>query len=458
VESTPTQERQSLVAQLDLVRERLAAHERDLRSVDAELEEIATERQQYQLVHEACGALEKLAEQGAASLFWNGGMPDGAGESHVRSARARVDDFQRRVGEIEHGRQQVVSRIQLEQENCEILEEGLYEIELREEARKQEWVPEREIDANADRFMVMAWSRGGEEDERFWKSLGAALLLSLLLGVWLPLIDLPLPEWAPLEVPDRLTKLIQERPLPPPAPVRQETKPEEQEPPEEMPLLAQESPTRSKPEESPKPSAESKGILAFRDKFSALADHKPAARLGADARINRSGETATGRPERSMVASLTPGNSSGINLAALSRDVGSGDGGPIAGVQVARATSSIGTNGTGSDRPLAGGPGAGRTDEEIQIVFDRHKSALYRLYNRELRRDPTLRAGPRRAGGRARQDVRLRRQGGAARDDPLPDRLPARDLNRRSRRREPPSRTSTRIRHHPFEESGDRPT
>ena len=34
---------------------------------------------------------------------------------------------------------------------------------------------------------------------------------------------------------------------------------------------------------------------------------------------------------------------------------------------------------------------AGRTDEEIQIVFDRYKAALYRLYNRELRRDPTLR-------------------------------------------------------------------
>jgi hypothetical protein len=34
---------------------------------------------------------------------------------------------------------------------------------------------------------------------------------------------------------------------------------------------------------------------------------------------------------------------------------------------------------------------AGRTDEEIQIVFDRYKAALYRLYNRELRNNPTLR-------------------------------------------------------------------
>jgi len=44
----------------------------------------------------------------------------------------------------------------------------------------------------------------------------------------------------------------------------------------------------------------------------------------------------------------------------------------------------------GDARPLSGGAGPARTDEEIQIVFDRHKSALYRLYNRELRRDPTL--------------------------------------------------------------------
>jgi hypothetical protein len=90
-----------------------------------------------------------------------------------------------------------------------------------------------------------------------------------------------------------------------------------------------------------------------------------------------------------MVTTQAPGSSGGINLASLSREVGGGAGGQIAGVQVARATSSIG-GGTGEDRPLTGGPSVGRTDEEIQIVFDRHKAALYRLYNRELRRDPTL--------------------------------------------------------------------
>jgi hypothetical protein len=63
------------------------------------------------------------------------------------------------------------------------------------------------------------------------------------------------------------------------------------------------------------------------------------------------------------------------------------------GVPVGRATSAIASigGGGGGDRPRAGGgPGPSRTDEEIQIVFDRYKSAFYRLYNRELRNNPTL--------------------------------------------------------------------
>ena len=60
------------------------------------------------------------------------------------------------------------------------------------------------------------------------------------------------------------------------------------------------------------------------------------------------------------------------------------------GVALSRVASTIG-GGDGPDRPFAGGAAAGRTDEEIQIVFDRYKAALYRLYNRALRENPTLR-------------------------------------------------------------------
>jgi hypothetical protein len=70
---------------------------------------------------------------------------------------------------------------------------------------------------------------------------------------------------------------------------------------------------------------------------------------------------------------------------------GGGGGGGIQGVAVGRATSTIASIAGSDDRPRArSGPGPARTDEEIQIVFDRYKSAFYRLYNRELRNDPTL--------------------------------------------------------------------
>ncbi len=169
---------------------------------------------------------------------------------------------------------------------------------------------------------------------------------------------------------------------------------------------------KAQPESNPAPAATkqpagSRGILAFREKFSGIASNDAVERLGSNARIQDPSAVSDGLPERSLVTSLAPGASGGINVAALSRGTG-GTGTQLTGIAVTRATSTFGSgsgngtggNGTGtgtsgsgrgSDRPLAGSSAAmTRTDEEIQIVFDRYKSALYRLYNRELRQDPTL--------------------------------------------------------------------
>jgi hypothetical protein len=360
---------------------------RDLRGIDDELEGLSTEREQYRLLRQACGALEGLSALGAAGLFWGERFANGRGDEHVRLVQSRVDVFEKRLNETEGRRQAILDAIEHEQDNAEFLEEDVFQLQREEEERKLEWVIEREAGALPVRQAVMPWSRGGEDDRRFRKSLGASLLLSLLLGLALPQIDLPLPEaWQAIEVPDRLTRLIrEERPLPPPPPVREQPRPKEEQPePVEEPRTPE---ALAGP--APKKGTESKGILAFREKFSGLAAVTPSARLGAQARITSSGEVGSSRPARSMVTTQARGSSGGINLAALSRDVGGGGDGAIEGVQVARATSSIGSV-AGSERPLSDGPGLSRTDEEIQIVFDRHKAALYRLYNRELRRDPTL--------------------------------------------------------------------
>ena len=147
----------------------------------------------------------------------------------------------------------------------------------------------------------------------------------------------------------------------------------------------------------PEPNIGRAGILAFKEQFASLAQDKDAPRLGTDARYAAADEVGQAS-SHSVLTTNTPGSSGGIDAGSLSRNVGGGGGrggggggmgGP--GLQVARAKSSIAGIGGGDGRPKAhSGPGASRTDEEIQIVFDRYKSAFYRDYNRTLRINPTL--------------------------------------------------------------------
>jgi len=403
VNTEATLDQQTLQEQLAESRELLAALARTLRATDQQLEALSTERQQYQLLQDACEALEKLGEMDAAQLFWGERLSGEPSIEHLRRVRTKVAGFQQRWDEIEARRQATIAEMSQHEEGLEILEEDLFQAQQQEERRKLEWIVEREISALPARQAVLPWTRGGEDDRRLRKALGVSLLVCLLVGMIMPFIDLPMPKVGePVEVPERLARLVEQRlPPPPPPPVREEPQVVEPEPvvkpepvqvePQERPAVAEVPTPRPTPEPSTRQRAESAGILAFREQFSGLTDTRPSAQLGAQARISGAGSEATGLPERSMVTTQAPGSSGGINLAALSRG-GGGGGGPMAGVEVTRATSSIG--GGGADRPTAGGGGgasAARTDEEIQIVFDRHKAALYRLYNRELRRDPTLR-------------------------------------------------------------------
>jgi outer membrane biosynthesis protein TonB len=393
-------EQETLNTQLAQSREQLAVTMRGLAAVERELKDLSSERRSYSLLQDACNALAKLDEAGAARLFWGDSLASEATNAHLKRAQARAAEFEARWEKIEARRQAGLAEMRRHQEGLEILEEEMFQAQQQEERRKLEWIVEREISALPARQPVMPWARGGEDDRRFRKALVACLAGCLLFGLLLPLIDLPMPTRAELtEVPERLARLVEQRlpPPPPPPPAREETVPEpiaepvqakEVEQTETKPVMAE----AIKPAQEPAPQRrqEPAGILAFREKFSELADARPSAQLGAQARISGAGQEASGRPERAMVTTQAPGSSGGINLAALSRG-GGGGGGPMAGVAVTRATSSIG--GGGADRPTAGGgaPNAARSDEEIQIVFDRHKAALYRLYNRELRRDPTLR-------------------------------------------------------------------
>lgn len=393
------QNQQAIAAEIAQARQALEVLTGELRAVDAELAELATEREQHRLLLDVCGALDKLYVTGGAALFWGEGTSEDANVEHVRRVRERVAVFDAKVKQIEDRRDDVVDRIKQQQSHAAFMEDVLFEALEEEERRQQEWIVEREISRLPAYKASMPWTRGGEEDKRFRKSAGTVLLLCLIFALVVPHIPLPARILKPeTQVPERIVRLLIESHPKPQTPTREppkpklEEKPAEQKPSQEEPKLAAAKPEKEVPAAGEAPKATEQGILAFREKFSGLQEDQALARLGSKAQINNSGEA--GPVQRSMLTTNAPGSSGGINLASLSRGVGgSGGNGGMAGVQVTRVTSGIGGIGKpGADRPLSGdGVGPSRTDEEIQIVFDRYKAALYRLYNKELRKDPTLR-------------------------------------------------------------------
>lgn len=413
------QQHEPLQAQIDDALAKLGGLERNLDTIKGEIESLASQREQHDLLEHTCGSIEKLGELGALTLLFGDEADPSRVAEQLDRARQRIADFHERIGEIEERRQAVIDEINAGREVLGILEDDLDELRQEEEERLDEWVIEREMSPERERAVPMPWVGGREDDRRLRSGLLRALAIAAFFGAVFPLIDIPVPEGPEIiEVPERLVELIRERrPLPPPqqAPEqRREERPSEPEQTETPPEAEQErlanqpTPTEPVPDEpagdaipdaDPGRRARESGILAFRESF-ALDANRPAARLGADARITSGGDAAVGRPERAMVATLAPGSSGGINIGAISRGLGSGNGdgtggggSGLAGVTTTRVDGVIGGGGGGgAGRPLAGQSGvAGRTDEEIQIVFDRYKAALYRLYNRELRRDPSLR-------------------------------------------------------------------
>ena len=374
--------------------------EADLRAIDGDLESLAERSHHYDLLEKICSSLDELGDLGAAHLFWSESAPEGEHEQ-VAYARRNIEEFGEQVARVERDREAIVEQIRQQNSELDVLHYDMQDLIEEEESRKNEWQVEREADEPATLAQVMPWSRGYEEDQRSRRSVGTSLAASLAIAFILSMIAIPYTDRSEEpQLPERVASLVrQEQALPPPPPpVEEPDIPDEEIPepeveeeasPDLVPEAAEQPALADAAEPDTREQVRSRGILAFRDSFADRANSTTTAQLGSQARVSNAGVDSVGRPERMIVSTNAPGSSGGINLADISRDTGGGGDG-LDGVAVTRVASNIGA-GDGPARPLAGGAPAGRTDEEIQIVFDRYKAALYRLYNRELRRDPTLR-------------------------------------------------------------------
>ena len=91
--------------------------------------------------------------------------------------------------------------------------------------------------------------------------------------------------------------------------------------------------------------------------------------------------------DRSVLTSKHGTRSAGVNVTALSRDTG---GVALAGRETTKVDVPIGSTGEGGVRKPRELDARQRSIEEIRRVFDSNKGAIFAIYNRALRQDPTL--------------------------------------------------------------------
>ena len=170
------------------------------------------------------------------------------------------------------------------------------------------------------------------------------------------------------------------------------------------------------------------GLLAMKDQLAELRgapvavqlqqDIKPGPGVGSSTGPGVGAGTEAGLPARNLVARAATTGSGGIAVAGYSRDSGGGGlagrsttlvegvagggggGGPGGGGSLSGrgdgAGTGSGSGGGGGGRPAGGNLQKGtsgkasRSIEEIKLVFERNKGAIYALYNRALRDEPGL--------------------------------------------------------------------
>lgn len=204
-----------------------------------------------------------------------------------------------------------------------------------------------------------------------------------------PLNNLSLPEIQQKQLADvapRLAKLILEKKkIPPPPPLKKVIKkPEEKAKPKEKPKTVKQTDSRA----AAKKTAQKSGLIALSDELADLRESFDFSDI-ADLEQQKTGKQAeTVISTSEMLLAKASQGSDGIKTDTLNRKINSRD---LTQRKTSDVTSSIAGNGSVNTR----GAGqksrlASRNQEEIERVFQKNKGAIFSIYNRELRKDPSL--------------------------------------------------------------------
>ena len=279
------------------------------------------------------------------------------------------------------------------------------------------------------RDFELPWTPSEDEQRRMRRILGAVLGLFIAFGVIIPLLPERPKAAPPPAIPERVVEFLLEqpkpKPIPPPPPKIELPKPVEQ-PRLETPVVKPVPTPKERPKPDPKQKAATTGLLALSQQ---LAELRQIDVPNADTRNLNAGAGEKTRVDRAVLTAKVGKGSGGITVSTVS----SGFGGGATGLK-AHDTSAVAVPASAAPQPSeversGRSLKASRSREEIELVFDRNKSAIYALYTRALRDKPTLARQ-----GRARNhNFALRRRDGLPRRLERAQRCGARAQARRTR-------------------------
>jgi protein TonB len=248
------------------------------------------------------------------------------------------------------------------------------------------------------REFALPWTPSADDERRLRRVLGAVFTLFVVCGVIIPFMPdaprVPPPQWAPTRVAEFLLPRPQPKPEPVP-PIVEQPKPAEQPRPEPVKAAPKPVPkplprpqVEAPPRPDPRVKAASTGLLAMSKQLTELRQIEVDTRT--DAQTIGASTDAKTRVDRALLTAKAGEGSGGINVAAASSGFGRGSTG-LKENTTAQVTEVASTTAAPSAVERTGqSRKASRTREEVELVFDRNKSAIYSLYSRALRDNPAL--------------------------------------------------------------------
>lgn len=236
--------------------------------------------------------------------------------------------------------------------------------------------------ANVPEELFLPWVESAN-DRRFKRILLIVVTLFVLVSAIVPF--LPVPEIVQKDlktVAPRLSKLILEKkkqPPPPPPEVKKKVKKEVKKKPVEKKKEVDKNDAARKKAASSGLVALSSELLDLRESFDLPMMHSMP--------LQKAKDIEKQSFQNDIITSKATSASSGIETQKLTRST---SGSNLSGRTTTKVSSDIGEKVVVARRKSSSGGLSIRNENEIERVFQKNKGAIYSIYNRALRKDPTL--------------------------------------------------------------------